>query len=87
MLSLSSPLSKDGPQISLHPVSPPVDRLVAEGALLISHLLLAGPAQQVARDTLCDLGGHFLETDRTLRSYNAVVVLGSTNINFCLNGF
>ena len=66
---------KDGPQICLHPESPPVDWLVAETALLVPHLLLAGPAQQVARDTLRDLGRHLLETDGTLRLYNVAVII------------
>ena len=74
-LTLRSPSPKDGPQISLHPESPPVDWLVAETALLVPHLLLAGPAQQVARDTLRDLGRHLLETDGTLRLYNIAVII------------
>ena len=39
-LTLRSPSPKDCPQVSLHPESPPVDRLVAEGALLVAHLLM-----------------------------------------------
>ena len=74
-MSLNSRSPKDGPQISLHPESPPVDWLVAEGALLVPRFLLAAPAQQVARDTLRDLGRHLLETDGTLRLYNVAVII------------
>ena len=74
-MSLGSRSPKDGSQICLHPESPPIDWLVPEGAVLVSHFLLAAPAQQVARDTLRDLGRHLLETDGTLRLYNIAVII------------
>ena len=87
-LSLRSRSPKDGPQVRLHSVASPVDRLVTEGAVLVPHLLLAGPAKEVARDALGDLGGHFLETNRTLRLHNVVIPgTGSTDIDFGFNGF
>ena len=88
LYSRSRRSSEDGPQVCLHPVTPPIDRLVTEGALLVSHLLLAGPAQEVARDALGDLGRHLLETNWTLRLHNVVIPgTGSTDINFGFYGF
>ena len=66
----SSP--KDGPQISLQPKSPSIDRLVAESTASVPHPLLAGPAQQVARDTLGDLRGHLIKADRAPGLLNIV---------------
>ena len=54
---------------------PFIDWLVPEGAVLVSHFLLAAQAQQVARDTLRNLGRHLLETDGTLRLYNIAVII------------
>ena len=42
-LRLRSP--ENGPQVSLHAEGSSIDRLVTEGAILVPHLLLAGPAQ------------------------------------------
>ena len=80
-LRLRSP--ENGPQVSLHAEGSSIDRLVTEGAILVPHLLLAGPAQKVARETLGDLCGHLLEANGTLRLHNGnVVVLGSINFSF-----
>ena len=85
-LSVSYTFSpKNGPQISLHPESSPVDWLVTEGALLVPHLLLAAPAEQVARDALRNpgIGGHFIEASGAPWFWNvAVFVIVVLNFNF-----
>ena len=73
-LRLRSP--ENGPQVSLHAEGSSIDRLVTEGAILVPHLLLAGPAQQVARDTLGDLRGHLIEADRAPGLWNIVESVG-----------
>ena len=86
-LSLRSRSPENGPQVSLHAEGSPVDWLLTEGALLVLHLLLAAPAQQVAGDALSNLGirRHFIEANGAPGLCD-VIVLGSIILNFHFNG-
>ena len=50
-LSLRSRSPENGPQVSLHAEGSSIDRLVTEGAVLVPHPLLAGPASTAGGPT------------------------------------
>ena len=62
--------------------------LVTKGTHIVPHLLLAAPAEQVARDALRNPGirGHFIEASGAPWFWN-VVVFKIVVLNFHFDGF